>query len=51
MLGDKLSAKTAQEYGLISKVYSKETIDEEVQKLANHFSTAPTYGLSLIKKH
>lgn len=50
MLGDKLSAKTAQEYGLISKVYSKETIDEEVEKLAVHFSTAPTYGLSLIKK-
>ena len=50
MLGDKLSAQTAQEYGLISKVYSAEQIDEEVQKLAIHFSTAPTYGLSLIKK-
>ena len=50
MLGDKLSAKTAQEYGLISRVYPKETIDEEIQKLAVHFSTAPTYGLSLIKK-
>ena len=50
MLGDKLSAITAQEYGLISRVYSKDTIDEEVQKLAIHFSTAPTLGLSLIKK-
>jgi len=50
MLGDKLSAQTAQEYGLISRIYPKETIDEEVQKLAVHFSTAPTYGLSLIKK-
>ena len=50
MLGDKLSAQTAQEYGLISKVYSLDTIDEEVAKLATHFSTAPTYGLSLIKK-
>ena len=50
MLGDKLSATTAQEYGLISRVYPKETIDEEVQKLAVHFSTAPTFGLSLIKK-
>lgn len=50
MLGDKLSAQTAQEYGLISKVYSAEQINEEVQKLATHFSTAPTYGLSLIKK-
>ncbi len=50
MLGDKLSAQTALEYGLISRVYPIETIDEEVQKLAIHFSTAPTYGLSLIKK-
>lgn len=50
MLGDKLSAKTACEYGLISKVYSDEIINEEVEKLAKHFSTAPTYGLSLIKK-
>lgn len=50
MLGDKLSAQTAQEYGLISRVYSLEEIDDEVQKLAKHFSTAPTYGLSLIKK-
>jgi len=50
MLGDKLTAQVAQEYGLISKVYSLDTIDEEVEKLAKHFSTAPTYGLSLIKK-
>jgi 2-(1,2-epoxy-1,2-dihydrophenyl)acetyl-CoA isomerase len=50
MLGDKLPAQTALEYGLISRVYPVDTIDEEVQKLAIHFSTAPTYGLSLIKK-
>ena len=50
MLGDKLSAQTALEYGMISRVYPMDTIDEEVQKLAVHFSTAPTYGLSLIKK-
>jgi len=50
MLGDKLPAQTALEYGLISRVYPIDTIDEEVQKLAVHFSTAPTYGLSLIKK-
>ncbi len=50
MLGDKLSAKTALEYGLISRVYTLDTIDDEVQKLALHFSKAPTYGLALIKK-
>ncbi len=50
MLGDKLSAQTALEYGLISKVYSLDEVDAEVEKLAVHFSTAPTYGLSLIKK-
>lgn len=50
MLGNKLSAKTALEYGLISRVYSIDNIDEEVNNLAIHFSTAPTYGLSLIKK-
>jgi len=50
MLGDKLPASTALEYGLISRVYPKESIDKEVEKLAQHFSNAPTYGLSLIKK-
>ncbi len=50
MLGDKLPAQTALEYGMISRVYPINTIDEEVQKLAIHFSKAPTYGLSLIKK-
>ncbi|MDX1808427.1 MAG: enoyl-CoA hydratase [Sulfurospirillaceae bacterium] len=50
MLGDKLSAATALEYGLISKVYPKESIDEEVSKFAIQLSKAPTYGLSLIKK-
>ncbi len=50
MLGDKLSATNALEYGLISRVYPMDSIDEEVEKLATHFSTAPTYGLSLIKK-
>lgn len=50
MLGDKLSARIAQEYGLIAKVYRGESIDEEVQKLALSLSKAPTYGLSLIKK-
>ena len=50
MLGDKLSAQTACDYGLISRVYPLDQIDEEVAKLAEHFSTAPTYGLSLIKK-
>jgi len=50
MLGDKLLAQTALEYGLIYKVFSKESIDDEVAKLATHFANAPTYGLSLIKK-
>lgn len=50
MLGEKLSAKTALDYGLISRVYNLDEIDEEVNNLAIHFSKAPTYGLSLIKK-
>ncbi len=50
MLGDKLDAKTACEYGLISKVYGSDEIDDEVEKLAKNLSIAPTYGLSLIKK-
>lgn len=50
MIGDKLPAQTAKEYGLISRVYSIDEIDTEVQKLAEYFSNAPTYGLSLIKK-
>lgn len=50
MLGDKLDAKKALDYGLIYKVFANDEIDKEVEKLAEHFSTAPTYGLSLIKK-
>jgi len=50
MLGDKLSADIALEYGLIAKVYPKETLDEEVAQFAIQLSKAPTYGLSLIKK-
>lgn len=50
MLGERLNAKKAQEYGLIHKALPKDELEEEVQKLAKNFAKAPTYGLSLIKK-
>ena len=50
MLGDKLSAQDALKYGLITRVHSDENIAKEVEQLATSLSTAPTYGLSLIKQ-
>lgn len=50
MLGDKLSAEQAAEWGLIWKVVDDAKLEDETTALAQHFATQPTRGLALIKK-
>lgn len=50
MLGDKISAKDAEELGLIYKVFSAEEFESESIKIAERLSNMPTYGLALTKK-
>ena len=50
LLGEKITAQEALRLGLIARVYDKDTAPSEVSKLAKHFASAPTLGLSLIKQ-
>lgn len=50
MLGDKLSAEQAADWGLIWKCVDDDKLMAEAEKLAAHFSTAPTRGLALTKR-
>lgn len=50
MLGDKLSAEQAEAWGLIWKCVDDDRLQEEGEKLARHFATAPTRGLALTKR-
>ncbi|MGK5077949.1 2-(1,2-epoxy-1,2-dihydrophenyl)acetyl-CoA isomerase PaaG [Janthinobacterium sp. HLX7-2] len=50
MLGEKLTAEKAEDWGLIWKCVEDAQLFDETQKLAVHFSTAPTKGLALTKQ-
>ena len=50
MLGDKLSAEQAESWGLIWKCLDDDKLMAEAEKLAVHFSTAPTKGLVRTKQ-
>ncbi|MDK1023891.1 MAG: 2-(1,2-epoxy-1,2-dihydrophenyl)acetyl-CoA isomerase PaaG [Gammaproteobacteria bacterium] len=50
MLGDKLSAEQAEEWGLIWKCVDAESLMEEAVKLGKHLVTQPTRGLALTKQ-
>ena len=50
LLGDRLTAETAEEWGLIWKCVDDDALQEEAQKLARHFATQPTVALGRIKK-
>ncbi len=50
MLGDKVSAQQAMEFGMIYKVVPDETLMQEAEKLAEHVAQMPTKGLGLTKK-
>ena len=50
MLGDKLSAEQAADWGLIWKCVDDDKLIEEAETLALHFSSAPTKGLARSKQ-
>lgn len=50
LLGDKLPAETAEQWGMIWKCVDDEQLQAETTKLAQHLATQPTGALGLIKK-
>ena len=50
MLGDKISAIEAEKMGMIYKVLSSESFEEEVEKLAIQMANMPTQALGFIKQ-
>lgn len=50
LLGDKVPAQQAKEYGMIWDVVADDELQQHVQNLAEKLATQPTFGLSLIKK-
>jgi 2-(1,2-epoxy-1,2-dihydrophenyl)acetyl-CoA isomerase len=50
LLGERLSAERAEQWGLIWKCVDDAELAAEVGALAKHFSTAPTLGLARAKQ-
>jgi len=50
MLGDKLTAQQAMEYGLIYKVFPDESLMAEAEKMAAQLASMPTKGLGYTKR-
>lgn len=50
LLGDKLPAETAKEWGMIWDVAEDSELKSKVTELAERLAKQPTFGLSLIKK-
>src|SRR3546814_3903108 len=50
MLGDKLSAEKAEQWGLIWQCVPDDAFDARLDELARHFADAPTKGLAYTKR-
>lgn len=50
LLGDKMSAEQAQQWGMIWQVVDDAELADTSLTLARHLATQPTYGLGLIKQ-
>lgn len=50
LLGDKMSAEQAQQWGMIWQVVEDAELADTSLTLARHLATQPTYGLGLIKQ-
>lgn len=50
MLGDKISATQAEEWGMIWKCVDKDSLNETTEELCLHLAQQPTTGLGLIKR-
>ena len=49
-MGSKVTAAQALEWGMVNRVCSPETLDEEVEKVVSYYRTAPTKAIGLMKK-
>src|SRR5580704_17228455 len=50
LMGEKLSAEKALEWGLVNRVHDDAALMEETMKLAHELANGPTIALSLIRK-
>ncbi len=50
LLGEKISARQAEDWGLIWKCLGDDELQDEALALASHLATRPTRGLGLIKR-
>jgi 2-(1,2-epoxy-1,2-dihydrophenyl)acetyl-CoA isomerase len=50
LLGDKLPAEKAEQWGLIWRCVPDEALMDEAMAMAEHFAAAPTKGLAFTKK-
>ncbi|MBB5048582.1 2-(1,2-epoxy-1,2-dihydrophenyl)acetyl-CoA isomerase [Rhodopseudomonas rhenobacensis] len=50
LLGDKLPAETALQWGLVNRVYDDAALWDETMKLAHDLANGPTVALALIRK-
>ena len=49
-MGSKVSAKQAFEWGMVNRICASEELDNEVKKLTDYYSLAPTKAIALMKK-
>ncbi len=50
LLGDKLSAEQAHQWGMIWQVVDDASLIDSARQLAVHFASQPTFGLGLVKR-
>ncbi|MEH6825067.1 MAG: 2-(1,2-epoxy-1,2-dihydrophenyl)acetyl-CoA isomerase PaaG [Motiliproteus sp.] len=50
LLGDKISAEQAQQWGMIWQMVEDDQLQEQAMQLARHLATQPTTGLALAKR-
>jgi 2-(1,2-epoxy-1,2-dihydrophenyl)acetyl-CoA isomerase len=50
LLGEKLTAETALQWGLVNRVHDDAALMSEAMKLAHELANGPTVALSLIRK-
>ena len=50
LIGERLPAEKALEWGLVNRVYDDTVLMEEAMKLAHDLANGPTIALSLIRK-
>ncbi|MDB5414293.1 MAG: hypothetical protein JWR10_2628 [Rubritepida sp.] len=50
LFGDSVNAEQAERYGMVTKIFSDETFDEEVEKYAHRLAKVPAVALALNKR-